>query len=211
MPGLPKGQREQSLLLLIVIAAAAIFVYWYLVFSPRSTEIATQRDRVEKLVALNQQAKVEMAKGDIGELRRQLAEYQQTLSLIRTLVPTGNEVPSLLEQVSTAARRVGLDLAQVQPQPVVAGDTYDTYRYNVIIVGGYHQLAQFFTNMGALNRIVLPVNVSLALSTNPNALKEHGQEGGAVIEAQFQLQTFVIHAGADPDADLPPTTKGAKS
>ncbi|HEX6534766.1 MAG TPA: type 4a pilus biogenesis protein PilO [Gemmatimonadaceae bacterium] len=210
MAGLPKGQREQLLLFAVFIAAALIFADWNWVFKPRSTELAAQRDRVEKLVALNDKAKAELGKGDIGELRRQLAEYQQTLSLIRTLVPSGNEVPALLEQVSTAARRVGLDLSQVKPQPVVVGESYDTYRYDIQMVGGYHQLAEFFTNMGALSRIVLPMNVSLAISTNQNALKSHPQDA-ALIEARFQLQTFVIHTGAAPDADLPPTTKGAKS
>lgn len=211
MPGMPKGQREQSLLLVCVVALAAIGLYWYLVYQPRSVTLAEQQTRVETLVGLNDKAKVEMSRGSLADIRRELAQYQQSLALIRSLVPSGNEVPSLLEQVSTAARRVGLDVATVDPQPVAQGSSYDTYRYGMSIVGGYHELAEFFTNVGSLNRIMLPVNLTLSVSTNANAQKLRSGSDGAVIEARFQLQTFVTH-GLDTDADATPRARGgAKS
>lgn len=204
MIGMPKGQREQALLLVCMVALAAIGLYWYMVYQPRSTALAEQQTRVDTLVALNEKAKVEMSHGSLADIRRELTEYQQSLSLIRSLVPNGNEVPALLEQVSTAARRVGLDVASVDPQPVVPGSGYDTYRYGMSIVGGYHELAEFFANVGSLNRIILPVNVSLNVSNNANAQKTRRGDDGAVIEARFQLQTFVTNGpSTDPDADAP--------
>lgn len=211
MPGMPKGQREQSLVLVCVLAIAAIGLYWYMVYSPRSEALTKQQTHIEALTAMNQRAKSEMSKGNLSELRAQLATYQQNLSLIRTLVPAGNEVPALLEQVSTAARRAGLDLASVDPQPVQEGSNYDTYRYGMAMVGGYHQLAEFFANVGSLQRIVLPVNVQLTLSTNTNAKAAHTDPNAAVIEARFQLQTFVTHNPAEDADDQPPPKKGAKS
>jgi type IV pilus assembly protein PilO len=204
MIGMPKGQREQALLLVCIVAVAAIGLYWYMVYQPRATALAEQQTRVETLVALNQKAKVEMSRGSLADIRRELAEYQRSLSLIRSLVPTGNEVPALLEQVSTAARRVGLDLASVDPQPVIPGTGYDTYRYGISIIGGYHELAEFFTNVGSLSRIMLPMNVSLNISNNVNARKSQSSEDDAVIEARFQLQTFVASGeSSDPGADAP--------
>lgn len=211
MPGMPKGQREQSLILVCVLALAAIGAYWYLVYTPRSTTLDKQQKQVDQLVAMNQRAKSEMSKGNLNELRTQLAQYQQNLALIRTLVPEGNEVPSLLEQVSTAARRAGLDLATVDPQPVQEGSNYDTYRYGMSIVGGYHELAEFFTNVGDLSRIVLPVNVSLQLSSGQATKQSRAQPGQAQIEARFQLQTFVTHNPAEDADNQPPAQKGAKS
>jgi type IV pilus assembly protein PilO len=211
MAGLPKGQREQALLVVCVLAIAAIGLYWNFVFNPNAEELAQQQERYEALAAVNQKAKAEMARGNLDELRRELAEYQDHLTLIRTLVPTGNEVPLLLDQISTAARRVRLDIASVDPQPVIPGTNYDTYRYNLAIVGGYHELAEFFTNVGSLNRIVLPMNVSLQLSTSSNVQKLRGHENTAVIEARFQLQTFVSRAMLSDETDAPRTMKGATS
>ena len=211
MAGMPKGQREQSLLLVCVVALAAIGLYWHLVYQPHSLTLAEQQTRVETLVALNDKAKAEMAKGDMNEIRRELADQRRSLSLIRSLVPSGNEVPALLEQVSTAARRVGLDVATVDPQPVAPGGDYDTYRYGMSIIGGYHELAEFFANVGSLTRIVLPMNVSLQTSNNANARQARRGSNGAVIEARFQLQTFVTHSTEDSADDLPPMRGSAKS
>jgi type IV pilus assembly protein PilO len=207
MAGLPKGQREQGLLLVCIVAFAAMFLYWYFVFSPRAATLDAMSAHAEALVTVNQKAKSEMAKGNLDELRKQLADYQQNLALVRTLVPTGNEVPALLEQVSTAARHVGLDIATVDPQPVIDGENYDTYRYTISVVGGYHDLAEFLTNVGNLTRIVLPVNVSLQLSNNQAAQKMHAKKDAAVIEARFQLQTFVTKT-AQRDPTLGNAKKG---
>jgi len=211
MAGLPKGQREQGLLLLCVAAIVAVVAYWNFVYSKNSADIELRQQHVASLVTMNQNAKMEVAKGNVNEIRRELAAYQQNLMLIRSLVPTGNEVPSLLEQISTAARRVGLDVATVDPQPVVEGENYDTYRYTMSVVGGYHELAEFLANVGNLTRIVLPVNVALALPNNAATVQAHKKEGEAAIEARFQLQTFVTKApSADPAFDAP-RKSGVKS
>lgn len=205
---LPKGQREQVLFLIGLVAIAAAGVYWYLVYSPKSEELAEREARIEQLVEMNRKAQLEMAKGNVSELRAQLAEYQENLALIRTLVPQGNELPSLLEQVSTAARRVGLDLASVDPQPVVEGQQYDTYRYNVAVLGSYHDLATFLTNVGTLTRIVLPVNVTLQQPSNPAAARSHQKPNSSVIEARFQLQTFVARKTPLDDEEPPKRAGG---
>lgn len=202
---LPRGQREQKMLLLALLPVVAAAAFWYFVYSPKSVELQAKQERLDAVVVLNQKAKSEMAKGNIGDLRRQLAEYRQNLELIRTLVPNGNEVPALLEQVSTAARRVGLDLASVDPQPVVEGEQYDTYRYGVAILGDYHDLAAFLTNVGSLTRIVLPVNLVLQAPSSAAAVSSRKKPGEAVIEARFQLQTFVTRKA---DADMPKREAG---
>jgi type IV pilus assembly protein PilO len=205
---LPKGQREQVLFLIGVLGIAGAGAYWNFLYTPKSAELDLREERVEALVEMNRKAQLEMAKGNVSELRAQLAEYQENLALIRTLVPQGNELPSLLEQVSTAARRVGLDLASVDPQPVVEGSTYDTYRYNVSLLGSYHDLGTFLTNVGTLTRIVLPVNLTLQQPSNPTAAKSHQKPDASVVEARFQLQTYVARK-APLEEDEPPKKEGA--
>jgi len=189
---LPKGQREQSLVLVCILAVAAIGAYWHFVYTPKAADLAAQKTHLEALQDQNQRAKAELARGSVAQLKAQLAQYENTLALVRTLVPASNEVPALLEQVSTAARRVGLDIASVDPVPVVQGTSYDTYQYGVTVLGGYHALGAFLSNVGSLSRIVLPANVSLTLATNPEAVKGRKTPNTAVIQARFDLQTFVV-------------------
>jgi len=208
---MPKTQREQILVFVAFIAVIAMGAYWHFIFKGKSVELAEKNTRLEAVVSVNQKARTELARGNVNQLRAQLAGYRENLELIRTLVPTSNEVPSLLDQVSSAARREGLEIAGVDPQPVVEGEQYDTYRYDIGVVGGYHALAAFLANVGSLQRIVAPVNLKLIQPTNVSAAQKKKNKNFAAIEARFQIQTFVARrATADEDAPINLNDTGAR-
>jgi type IV pilus assembly protein PilO len=203
---LPTEPRKQVMLFISIISIAVAALFYQFVYVPKQIEIAALRDHVEALDATNHKVQAELSRGSVNELLAQAKMYAGNLELMRRLVPTGNEVPALLEQVSTAARRVDLDLSSVVPEPVVAGDEFDTYRYRMTVNGSYHALAEFLTNVGSLPRIIAPVNVKLAPSTNQAAVaKARKQKGEAVITSDFEIQTYVAKAG---DATKP--RNGAK-
>ncbi|GAC1694459.1 MAG: hypothetical protein NVS9B3_12710 [Gemmatimonadaceae bacterium] len=188
----PKGQREQIYLFVTIIALGAAAAFYQYVWSPKEELLAKQQTHVDSLDSMNQRAKVELAKGNVNELRAQAARFQQNLELMRQLVPTGNEVPLLLEQVSTAARRVGLDIADIQPETPVSGEMFDTYRYHIAVFGGYHDLAQFLGNVGSLTRIVAPVDLVLQGATSTQAAKRvAGGKNKAPVQAVLAIQTYV--------------------
>ena len=185
------SQRDQGMVAVGFIAVALAVVYYMYVFTPKAEELAAMETHVESLTASNNRAKAEMAKGSANELRAQARQYADNLELMRQLVPTGNEVPALLEQVSTAARRVGLDIGAVEPEPVIPGDEFDTYRYKISMVGGYHQLGEFLTNVGSLTRIIAPVNLKLAPAAGAQAARARVRAGSAVLQSDFEMQTYV--------------------
>ena len=191
---LPKTQREQVLFLLMFLSLGGLGGYYMYVFAPRGEEIGRIEEHLEALNTQNQKAKIELGKGTVEELRAQAAAYQANLTVMRQLVPTSNEVPALLEQVSTAARRVGLDLAEVAPSPPVIGETFDTYRYKLRVSGQYHELAAFLTNVGSLTRIVAPINLRLA----PRPVTGKGRATTVKLDAEFEIQTYVAQAGNEP-------------
>jgi len=180
---LPKNQRDQVMVLLVIVAVALVGLYYAYVYSPKSDVLTDLQAHVDSLDTSNQRAKAELAKGNVEELRAEAAKLQANLEVMRQLVPTSNEVPALLEQVSTAARRVGLDLATVKPQPVIEGEQFDTYRYQVAVIGDYHALGEFLANVGSLTRIVAPMNLALSNLGNGAAVDQRnisGAEGGEV-------------------------------
>jgi len=209
----PQTQRDKLMLVVMLISLVLVVAFWEFVYTPKTNELAQLQKHVESLQTSNQRAKAELAKGSVNDLRQQALRYQQNLQLMRQLVPTGNEVPALLEQISTAARRVDLDINTVTPEPVIEGDQFDTYRYKLTVIGGYHPLAEFLTNVGSLTRIVAPVNLDLEPASNQEAATTRAKHGQAVLTSKFEIQTYVAkQSSTDEEAPHSRLSKpGAKT
>ena len=181
--------RDRNLVVLSVLAIGLAGGYWYQFWSPKNLELDEVETRVQALKDVNQHAKAELAQGKSSELRAETEQFERDLNVMRELVPTANEVPVLLEQVSTAARRVGLDISDVQPLPQLNGDQYDAYKYRMSVHGDFHQIGVFLTNVGTLQRIVAPINVTLVpTSMDPRKIKAPRQQA---LDARFEIQTYV--------------------
>jgi type IV pilus assembly protein PilO len=194
------SKRDQIFISISVVAITLAGAYGYFLYMPKRDEIAVIEDHVAALDKKNEQAKTDLANGSVAKLKAQSAEYEASLAVLRQLVPTTNEVPALLENVSTAARRVGLDLASVEPMPVLTGEQFDTYRYKVSVKGGYHALAGFLTNVGSLNRIVAPVALDVHEALPADKKKARPKEGESVLDTNFQIQTYIAHTPTTSNA-----------
>jgi len=187
--------RDRNLVVLSVLAFGLAGGYWYQFWSPKNLELDEMDAHVQALREVNQHAKAELAQGKTSELRAETERFERDLNVMRELVPTANEVPVLLEQVSTAARRVGLDIADVQPLPQLTGDQYDAYKYRMSVRGDFHQIGVFLTNVGTLQRIVAPINVSL--NPSAQAMRNRAPRSQA-IDARFEIQTYVARTAPAP-------------
>jgi type IV pilus assembly protein PilO len=185
-------KREQMWGGIGIAAVLLLALYWYFLYKPKAAELAATEIHVDSLEKKNQQAKADIATGSLQKLRAQSAEYEQSLKVMRQLVPRSNEVPALLEDISTAARRVGLDLATVEPMPVLPGEQFDTYRYKLAVTGGYHPVGQFLSNVGSLNRIIAPVSMVIKLHPIADKTKARLKKGESLVDTEFQVQTYVV-------------------
>ena len=190
---LPQTNRDRAFGFVGLVAAGLAGFYYMNVWQPKSADLAEKQTRVDSLLVINQRAKAELAQGKTNELKAEADRLAADLAVMRLLVPTGNEVPTLLDQVSTAARRVGLDIADVQPLPSLAGDQYEAYKYRLVVRGGsYHQIGTLLANIGTLQRIVAPINLVLTpQAADPKAAKKVRSQN---LEARFEIQTYVARA-----------------
>lgn len=184
---LPTRQRDQVMVLVTLLAAALVGLFWYFVYDPKSSDLDKLAMHVDSLDQMNQKAKAEMAKGTVEQVREEARASRDNLDLMRTLVPAANEVPMLIDQVSTAARRAHLDIGTLEPEPVIEGDLFDTYRYRLRLTGAYNDVAEMLTNIGSLNRIVTALN--LQLSAAPGVASPAGKQ---LLAATFEIQTYVV-------------------
>jgi Tfp pilus assembly protein PilO len=73
---------------------------------------------------------------------------------------------------------------------------FDTYRYQVSVIGHYDQIGEFLTDVAGLKRIIVPIDVQLS-AANPTAARALGDTSRAVLEARFIVKTFVKSAGSE--------------
>jgi type IV pilus assembly protein PilO len=149
------------------------------------------RDTISRFEAATDSAKKELARGSVADVRKRLETYRSSLLLLRRLVPERNEVHNLLDDISTRSKIRGVTLSQVVPQPVEAGPApFDTYSYQMSVIGRYDQIGQFLADVASLQRIIVPYNLSVG-AANLSAAKALGDSTGALLEARFQVRTYV--------------------
>ncbi len=157
----------------------------------KQERIAVLQDSITALEAQTDSVKRDLARGTIEDLKRRIESYRGTLAVLRQLVPEQNEVPNLLDDISTRAKIRGVNLSEVVPQPVAGGPSpFDTYAYQLAVVGRYDQIGEFLADIASLRRIIVPYDVSLATAQLTQA-KALGDTTGAMLEAKFQIRTYV--------------------
>lgn len=162
--------------------------------------VAAVRDTINLFEAATDSAKKELARGSVADVRKRLETYRSSLLLLRRLVPERNEVPNLLDDISTRSKIRGVTLSQVVPQPVSPGPApFDTYSYNMSVIGKYDQIGQFMADVASLQRIIVPYNLSVG-AANAQSAKALGDSTGSMLEAKFQVRTYVKSPSPEGEA-----------
>ena len=168
--------------------------------SARKDRVVAIQDTIGKLQAATDSAKRELAHGTVEDLRKRLDVYRGSLSLLRRLVPERNEVPNLLDDISSRGKIRGVTLSQVVPLPVENGPApFDTYKYNMSVIGHYDQIGQFLADVASLQRIIVPYDLSVAPAQS-NAAKALNDTSSALLEAKFKVRTFVKSPSGEGEA-----------
>ena len=198
MAGIP--QERQVPLLLVIIAVVVGYVGYTGTgldtvglrgVTQTKDSITARQKSIDSLVTLTDSAKRLLASGSVEDLRRRLEGYRYSLELMRRLVPDRNEVANLMDEISTRAKIRGVMVAQFQPLPTEPGPApFETYKYQYSVIGRYDQLGEFLSDVASLQRIIVPVDLTLAAADMTRA-KALGDSSGALLEARFQIRTYV--------------------
>jgi type IV pilus assembly protein PilO len=205
------SSSQSTPLFLIVLAAAVGYLGYEGLevagmsgLSARKVQVAAVKDTIAQLEGETAKAKAELAKGTVEDLRKRLDSYRSSLALLRRLVPDRNEVPNLLDDISTRGKIRGVTLSQVVPLPVEPGPApFDTYKYTLSVIGRYDQIGEWLADVASLQRIIVPQDVQLAVA-NQTAAKALGDTSGSLLEAKLQIRTYV-------KSNAPEAAEGAAS
>jgi len=187
---IPTDQRSQIMMLLVLVAGAGGYFFWSKIGAPQLDRIAAAHAEADSLQKIVEAAKADLANGTVEDLRRKVEEYSGSLEIMKRLVPDRNEVPTLIDDISTKAKVRGITLGKIQPLTPEIGSPFDTYRYRLEVYGHYDQIGEYLADIASLPRIVVPQDVMLTSAT-PAAQKLLGDTLGSLLLASFSIRTFV--------------------
>ena len=181
---LPSDEKQQKKLLLGLVPLLILLAYWYVFHGDRKAEVETARTRLEALERNNNTARAIASQGSSQDLARRLELYEEHMERLEQLIPSGEEVPDLLNMIATRAEGTRVQLALMRPEEDVASDFYRRVTYEMGVIGRYHDVSRFLSEVGSLPRIVTPIDLTLRRRERDSSSSE--------LEASFRIETYVL-------------------
>ena len=142
------------------VFVALLVAGWFVLYSDQIDELNAGE---ESEVKLRDEFKSKVGQANnleaLKEQKAQVGEYVQTLE---KALPNKAEMAQLLEDISHAGTGHNLTMETFKPETPVPKDYYAEQPITIKIVGSYHDLAQFSSDIANLARIVTLNNLSVS-------------------------------------------------
>jgi type IV pilus assembly protein PilO len=194
---LPREPQKQKLLLLGIVPILLAVAYFQFMYRPRQAEIDELRTRYETLASQNTAAEAAIARYG-PNLGRQLAIYEQHLSVIERLIPRRNDIPNLLVAMGEQAQANRVQWGGFVPAAEESGQYYSRQTYEISVSGMYHDIGSYLSSIGSLPRIVKAGRMNLAVTASRNP---RDPSLPPLLRARFDVETYVLPSPGDVPVD----------
>lgn len=134
------------------VAALVLFFSYSLLVSD---EIDSYHSAVAKESELRSTYKVKYAvASNLDIYRQQMAEMEEKFSQLLKRLPTSNETPGLLDDLSYVGTTSGLTFLKIGWLPEIKKEFYTELPIKIEVVGTYHEFGDFVDKVAQLPRIV---------------------------------------------------------
>jgi type IV pilus assembly protein PilO len=162
-PVVPRG------LLLLGLLALLLFLAWFLYWSSLLDEHETG-EQLEQQLRTEYQDKVKKAV-NLEDMRKQKVQVEQYVGVLEKQLPSRAEMDALLTDINQAGVGRGAQLQLFKPGQVQVKDYYAELPIAVKVVGNYHDLGSFSSDIANLARIVTLNNLTIVHAAKGNLLE----------------------------------------
>jgi type IV pilus assembly protein PilO len=195
-----RDPKIQKMLLIYFVLAGAVYVYFMTQVVPITYQARGQVLEEAQAAATELETQIQKAKvavKDMAKLEGEYSEMHHRWVLARELLPPDKEVAALLRKVTVAGARAGVEFVMFQPLGQVPQEHYTGNPVQVEVVGNYHQIATFLSNVANLSRIVNVADLKIHSYANAEepeksakaefvataySLKKEGGTSGATVQ-----------------------------
>ncbi len=137
----------------ILGVSAVVILIGYMMIIKNNLEV--YRGMVAKEVTLKSDFELKQHQAsNLNNYRNQIKVMNERFGTMLRQLPTKNEMPGLLEEISKTGIASGLKFELFAPQPEIEYDFYIELPIKIKIIGTYFQLATFLSRVSEMNRIV---------------------------------------------------------
>ena len=151
--------------LFLLLLAAGYFVLW----SPSITELDQARAKEEELRKVFLDKKSQAIK--VEAYKQQMIEIEKTFGALLKQLPDRSEMDGLLTDINQAGLGRGLEFELFKPGQESVADFYAEMPIQIKVLGNYHDLGAFATDVSKLSRIVTLNDISIT-PLDPNSKNE---------------------------------------
>lgn len=156
-----------KVLLCIFIAIAVAVVAWFAYLKDFEDELLLEQT---KEVALRADYQKKLVKAvSLEALKKQREQIQQYVVQLEKQLPSKAEMAALLSDINQAGLGRSLQFELFRPGQVVAREYYAELPISVRVVGQYHDMGAFASDIANLSRIVTLNNISITPSGKDGA------------------------------------------
>jgi len=196
------------LVLVVLVIVSVLGAGYYFFTNDQLQQLETVKNEEQKL--RQEFIQKQRVASNLEAFRVQLAEMEEKLGEMLRQLPTGTEMPDLLDDVSNTGKQNGLEFELFKPEAEQPQDFYAAKPITIKAKGTYHQFGAFVSGVAALPRIVTLENATLV------GLGDKGKRSGAKknnqepVDIQATLQTYRYMDEMSAPAPSSPQKKGSR-
>jgi type IV pilus assembly protein PilO len=137
-----------SILLLVAVLVAGYK------FHLEDIQLQLEQQQVEEQSLREQFTLKAFQAANLEAYKEQMKEMEESFGALLRQLPSDTEVPGLLEDITRTGLASGLEFSEIKLLPEVQQQFYIELPIQIVVEGGYHDLATFVSGVSSLPRIV---------------------------------------------------------
>lgn len=145
----------------VVVYLISFVVFYFLFLIPEQEEQEALKKQISQL-EFDLEEKKKLV-GDLAEYKREVEKLDQDLQRALKLLPDRAEIPSLLQKISSLAKKSNLEILSFTPLKENRQNFYAKVPVDLRLSGSFMEVTHFFDAIGKLSRIVNIDNYAMSI------------------------------------------------
>jgi type IV pilus assembly protein PilO len=143
----------------VLLALTLVVILWFVWLSDTKDALTAEQEQELKL---RDEYKIKLAKAiNLDALRKQREQVQQYVTQLEKQLPSKSEMDALLSDINQAGLGRSLQFDLFRPGQVLVKEYYAELPISLKVVGRYHDIGNFASDIANLSRIVTLNNMTI--------------------------------------------------